>query len=378
MTPADFAARLARRDTPRRRGFWQPAEWERHEAVWLAWPSHRDLWREHLPAAQAAFADLCLAIADADPCSGCAHGERLEVLVPDTATLGAARAALVARGAPARFHVIPFGDIWLRDTAPIFLRDAEGAPLAVCFDFNGWAGKYVLPHDDTVAEAISRAADVPALRAPLVLEGGSVDVDGAGTCLTTRQCLLHPGRNPQLGQAELDAALQAFLGVSRVLWLDQGLQNDHTDGHVDTLARFVAPGAVACMEPSGADDPNREALLDILATLKASADAAGRRLTVTPLPSPGAVLDQEGRLMPASYVNFYIGNRAVVVPTYDVPNDERALRAVAALFPDRRTVGVPARAILSGGGAFHCITQQQPARIPAPPPPGLRAEGDAP
>lgn len=357
--------RLARRDTPRRRGFWQPAEWEPHEAVWLAWPSHAELWRDNLPAAQASFTALCAAIADPEPLTACARGERLEILVPDAATLPTARAALAGAGVlQARFHVIPFGDIWLRDTAPIFLRDRGGALLAQCFEFNGWAEKYVLPHDDGVAEAVARAAEVPVLRAPLVLEGGSVEVDGAGTCLTTRQCLLHPGRNPRMQQEDLEAWLEEFLGVERVLWLDQGLRNDHTDGHIDTLARFVAPGVVTCMEPSGSADPNHDALRDIMAVLRASHDARGRRLTVMPLPSPGAVVDAEGTLQPASYANFYIGDRAVVVPTYDVAADDAAVRAVAALFPGRRTVGVPARAILSGGGAFHCITQQQPARIP--------------
>jgi agmatine deiminase len=193
-----------------------------------------------------------------------------------------------------------------------------------------------------------------------VLEGGSVDVDGEGTVLTTRQCLLNENRNPGMDQAAIERGLVEALGVSAVLWLGDGLLNDHTDGHVDTVARFVAPGVVVAMEPATAGDPNRDTLLRLLAELRSLRDAAGRRLTVETLPSPGAILDEEGQVMPASYVNFYIANHAVVVPTYGSPADEVAVARIGALFPGRRTSGVDARAILSGGGAFHCITQQVP------------------
>ncbi len=186
-----------------------------------------------------------------------------------------------------------------------------------------------------------------------MLEGGSVEVDGAGLLLTTRQCLQNPNRNPGLDPERLEAELSRWLGAERILWLGDGLANDHTDGHVDTLARFVRPGVVVCMRPEP-DDPNREALLAI------HRDLESMRLDVAVVPSPGRVLTGEGDLMPASYVNFYIANRTVVVPQYGVPADEPALEAIASLFPDRRVAGVSARAILEGGGAFHCITQQLP------------------
>ncbi|UQA58849.1 agmatine deiminase family protein [Polyangium aurulentum] len=330
----------------------QPAEWAPHAACWVAWPSHADLWLEQLAPAREAFVSLCRAIDDGG------RGERLEVLVPTADAEAEARRAL--EGTRARFHRIPFGDIWLRDTAPIFLTSAAGEVSAACFAFNGWGGKYVLEGDDGVARAVARASGKETIEHPFVLEGGSVDVDGEGTVLTTRQCLLNPNRNPGMSEAEVEAALARSLGADKVLWLGDGLLNDHTDGHVDTVARFVRPGVVVVMEARDADDPNREVLAQMAADLEAMTDARGRRLEVVRIPSPGRIEAEDGRIMPASYVNFYISNTAVVVPTYGARWDDAATRAIAELFPGRRTMGVNAKAILAGGGAFHCITQQQP------------------
>jgi agmatine deiminase len=327
-----------------------PAEWTRHEATWLAWPSHADLWQENLPPARAAFARLVAAIAE---------GEAAEVLVPDEAQERLARREL--RGMRVRFHRVPFGDIWLRDTAPIFLEGPEGQAATVRFRFNGWGGKYVLEHDDRVAERIAGLAGcAQAFAMPFVLEGGAVEVDGEGSVLTTRQCLLNPNRNPALSRDEVERAVSGALGAEKVLWLGDGLINDHTDGHVDTVARFVRPGVVVAMEPSGADDPNRDLLRTLLREMDALVDARGRRLEVVTVPSPGRVVDPDGRVMPASYVNFYIANAVVVVPTYGSVFDDEAVARIGSLFPGRRAIGVDARAVLSGGGAFHCITQQQP------------------
>ncbi len=345
--------------TPRAAGFRQPAEWDRHEAVWLAWPSHRDLWGDALEPVRSAFTDFASAIADVDLDRGRPRGERLEVLVPDAANEASAKSALAGLGA--RFHRIPFGDIWLRDTAPVFLTGKGGARASVSFAFNGWGGKYVLPHDEGVSSRIAAAAELPAFRFPLVLEGGSVEVDGEGTCLTTRQCLLHPNRNPAMTEEMLEAGLRDALGVETVLWLGDGLCNDHTDGHVDTLARFVAPGVVVCMRPAGRLDPNAKALRAAEAKLRTFRDVRGRRLEVVGVPSPGIVADAAGHPMPASYVNFYVANTTVIVPAYGVPNDEAARTGVASLFPTRRILSVSARNLLEGGGAFHCITQQVPA-----------------
>jgi agmatine deiminase len=263
---------------------------------------------------------------------------------------------------PAFFHPVPYGDIWLRDTGPLFVNRSDGAGAAVRFGFNGWGGKYVLEHDAQVAERIGELAGLPTFSFPWVLEGGSIDVDGQGSCLTTRQCLLNSNRNPGMDQRALEAGLSDALGVEKILWLDMGLLNDHTDGHVDTLARFVAPGVVLCMQAASPDDPNVEALDAAARDLASFTDARGRSLTVVRIPSPGPVLDEDGQVVAASYVNFYVGNRTVVVPVYGSPQDDQAVEGIAACFPRRRTVGIPATAVVAGGGgAFHCITQQVPA-----------------
>ena len=330
----------------------QPAEWAPHSACWLAWPAHGHLWQENLGPAQAEFTALCLAIAEDG-------GEALDLLVADAAAEAQARLALAPILAQVRCHRIPVGDIWLRDTAPIFLQEGR-ALRAACFGFNGWGGKYVLPEDDAVAGRVAERSGVPCWDADWILEGGSVEPDGEGTLLTTRQCLLNPNRNPGLSEAEVEARLRADLGARKVLWLDEGLINDHTDGHIDTLARFVAPGVVVCMAAQDPADPNAPILDRIAADLAACTDARGRRLQVLRIPSPGLLHDEDGRLLPASHVNFYIGNRSVVVPTYGTPAGAAAVAALAPLFPGRRVLGRSALAILSGGGAFHCITQQQP------------------
>ncbi|MFI5180448.1 MAG: agmatine deiminase family protein [Thermoanaerobaculia bacterium] len=343
--------------SPRAAGFRQPAEWTEHRAVWIAWPSHADLWEAALEPVRTAWLEMAAAVADVNPATGAARGERLEVLVPDAANEAMARARMA--GLPARFHRIPFGDIWLRDTSPVFVSGEEGV-AAVTFGFNGWGGKWVLPGDDLVAARVALAARMRGFSFPWILEGGSVEVDGSGTCLTTRQCLLNPNRNRGMSREEIEAGLREALGVEAVLWLGNGLRNDHTDGHVDTLVRFVAEGVVVCMLPSERDDPNGGTLRMIERDLRTFDDAAGRRLEVVTIPSPGLVAGEDDIPMPASYVNFFIGNRAVVVPTYGSAHDEEALRALEPLFPGRCVVGVVARDLLSGGGAWHCITQQEP------------------
>ncbi|MDW8200251.1 MAG: agmatine deiminase family protein [Cyanobacteriota bacterium SKYGB_h_bin112] len=339
--------------------FYQPAEWHPHSACWLAFPSHVELWDDLLPAARAEFVELCRAIADPDPVTGEARGEQLEILVLDAD--GQAIAEQMLGTIPARFHHHAFGDIWMRDIAPIFLVHPTEGLATVRFQFNGWGDRYHLPGDDTVAPAIARWVDAPEFTIALVAEGGALEVDGEGTCLTTRQCLLNPNRNPHLTQDEVERLLHMALGVSKVIWLQEGLLNDHTDGHIDTLARFVAPGVVVCMEAQDPNDPNRDTLNQVATDLAKATDASGRRLHVIRIPSPGPVLDHQGNLMPASYVNFYIGNRSVVVPTYGTAYDDAAVAAIASCFPTRRTIGLSAKAILAGGGAFHCITQQQPS-----------------
>ena len=235
----------------------------------------------------------------------------------------------------------------------------ERTIAAARFRFDGWGGKYVMDGDRELAAHVTTLTGIAGGAFDFVLEGGAVEVDGAGTLLTTKQCLLGGNRNPGLDQVALEARLRWSLGVERIVWLDQGLQNDHTDGHIDTLARFVAPGVVACMEPQPGD-PNREALAGILGDLEAARGANGQRFEVVTVPSPGTVEDAAGNLMPASYMNFYVANTTVVVPTYGVAADDAAVSAIAAMFPTRRTVAVEGKPVVVGGGAFHCSTQQQP------------------
>jgi agmatine deiminase len=332
-----------------------PAEWEAHEACWVAWPSHADLWGEDLPEVQREFKAFCQAIAYA-PAGG--RPETLRVLAPNPQRMEDARRELA--GLPVEVHPIPFGDVWLRDTAPVFLFDEKDRLTAGCFEFNGWGEKYSLPSDNDVSNQIAAAVGGSRVKFPWVLEGGSIEVDGEGTCLTTEQCLLNPNRNPNMSRSQIENALRESLGVTKVLWLGQGLVNDHTDGHIDTLARFVAPGKVVCMAPSGPKDPNTAALLKIEQDLRGFTDARGRKLEVFTVPSPGLILDDTEKIMPASYVNFYLSNHSVIVPIYGAPNDDAAVAAIGKLFPGRRAVGLMSGYLLTGGGAFHCITQQQP------------------
>lgn len=324
-----------------------PAEWAPHKAIWTAWPSAPDLWGEDLDGARAEVAAMVRALADGGA------GDRMRVLAHGREAEASAKLAL---GKSAEILSGAFGDIWFRDTGPIFTR---GGP-AHAFRFNGWGGKYQLPHDDEVAAQICAAAGAELLRHDFILEGGAIEMDGEGTLLTTRQCLLNPNRNPHWTEEGAEVALKRALGVEKMLWLDEGLLNDHTDGHIDNLARFVAPGRVVCQAPFGREDPNFEVLEEIAMSLAAMRDAKGRRLEVVRVPSPGAIEDEDGDAVPASHMNFIIGNTTVVVPIYSGAGDD-AVNALAPLFPGRKVVGLSSHAVLTGGGSFHCITQQEPA-----------------
>ena len=326
-----------------------PAEWAPHRAMWLGFPSHEELWEDNLAPAQAEVAALALALAGPG-------AERVRLMTGSPEGEAAARKLL---GAVSNIDIVAgrFGDIWLRDTGPIFTRDA-----AVGFRFNGWGGKYLLDHDDEVAGQISETAKTPLISYDIVLEGGALDHDGAGTVLTTRECLLNPNRNGDWTEAKAQAALAEALGARKLLWLGEGLRNDHTDGHVDNLARFVAPATVVCPVAWGRGDVNADVYDAAAADLAAMTDADGRKLKVVRIPSPGWIESHEGGAAPASHMNFIIANGAVILPTYGDPRAaEFAAEALKALFPDRAVIDLPSNAILTGGGSFHCITQQEPA-----------------
>jgi agmatine deiminase len=317
-------------------------EWAPHQAVWIGFPSDPDLWLADLKPAEQEVA----AFAEAVHAGG--SGEQVWLVAAHEGAAEAARKLCPF----AQVIVEPFGDIWLRDTGPIVLgrgkdRHARG------FGFNGWGGKYDLAGDKDVGERIARRASLPFSRANWVLEGGAIDGDGSGTVLTTEQCLLNPNRNTLIRE-QIEQRLLDDLGYDRVVWLGSGLLNDHTDGHVDNLARFVAPGRVA-IPTAAKDDPNEAVYKDAARRLGAA------QLDIVTLPSPGRVTSEEGDIIPASYMNFYIGNAVVVVPQYGAANDQAAIDVVQALFPERVAIGLRADHILTGGGSFHCISQQVPA-----------------
>ena len=318
-------------------------EWAPHEAVWIGFPSDPDLWLGDLKEAEREAAAFARAVH--------AGGKGEQVWLVAAHEDAAAKARELAPFA--KVIVEKFGDIWLRDSGPIVLgsrrqRRAQG------FRFNGWGGKYDLDGDQDIGERLAKDAGLPYSKGDWVLEGGAIDHDGSGTVLTTEQCLLNPNRNPSPTHSGIEARLEHDLAFERVVWLGEGLLNDHTDGHVDNLARFVAPGRVA-IPTSAKDDPNDDVYRDAARRLKAA------KLDVVTLPSPGRIENEEGDVIPASYMNFYIGNAAVVVPQYGAPNDRAAVDVVQALFPGRVAIGLRADHILTGGGSFHCISQQVPA-----------------
>jgi agmatine deiminase len=314
-----------------------PAEWEPHAATWVAWPTSTSDWAGCLDRAQAEFAALVRALLES---------EVTHVLAPDPE---AVRAAL---GPPAahprlRLHRVVTAEAFLRDTGPTFVATDGGGLVAIDWHFDAWGGRYEESRrDDAIAGVVAALAGVPALRVDLVAEGGALEVDGEGTLLASRGALLDPKRNPGATRAECERRLAALLGVSEVIWLDAVLEGDDTGGHVDTLARFVAPGRVVSVP-------------DCRERLRRARDARGRALEVVDLPMPPPI-EAEGRRLPASYANFYIADGAVLVPQFGAPTDREALALLGALLPGREAIGVPCRTLLRGLGTVHCLTQQQP------------------
>jgi len=319
-----------------------PPEWAPQDWLWIGFPHDRTEWPQTLERAQEQVAAFANAVAES--------GQEVRLLVRDAANAARAR-ALVSGGVTLETRA--YGDIWLRDTGPLVVFDEAGQRIARRFDFNGWGGKFIMAGDERIGAELALDAALPLAIADWVLEGGAIDGDGTGLVVTTEQCLLNPNRNPHLSRADIEARLSLDLGFNRVLWLGDGLLNDHTDGHVDNLARFVAPGVLALPQANGPDDPNAA----IYADAHERARAFG--VEVRDIPSPGLVGDEEAES--ASYMNFAITSKLVVVPTFGSSVDAEGVAAVAACFPDRDTVGVPADAVLAGGGGFHCASQQMPA-----------------
>ncbi|HKT21480.1 MAG TPA: agmatine deiminase family protein [Nitrososphaerales archaeon] len=336
--------------TPKGLGYLMPAEWEKHDATWLSWPKDPNTFPpEILPKVEAAYVKMVDALS---------RGEEVRILVDDD-RMKARVASMVGKGGKVKFIVLKTADVWMRDYAPTCVKGKDVA--LVKWRFNAWGNKYddLLPDD----EAGARLAALTGLRTftpGLVLEGGSIDANGSGSLLTTEQCLLNPNRNPSLGRGEIEEALRGNLGVSNVIWLKDGIEGDDTDGHVDDIARFVGPRTVVVASEQDGADPNHEALKADRALLEAAKDEMGRDLEVAGVPMPPRVEAADGRL-PASHLNFYIGNGAVVVPTFGGDSDRVALRTMEKAFPRRDVVGIDCRALVYGLGTLHCVTQQVPA-----------------
>ncbi|MDX3899537.1 MAG: agmatine deiminase family protein [Sphingobium sp.] len=328
--------------------FRMPAEWAPHDWVWIGFPTDPAEWPGAFDQARAQIA----AFARAVHAEG--RGEEVRLVVGSDADAETAR---TLAGPGVTILVQKIGDVWLRDTAPIAVLDAAGQRALVDFGFNGWGGKYRMPGDEDIGARLATTTGLATNSQNWVFEGGAIDTDGDGLFVTTEQCLLNPNRNPDLDRGKIETLLAGTLGLSDMLWLGDGLLNDHTDGHVDNLARFVAPGLLALPEATTPDDPNAAVYAD------ARARARAHGLEIASIPSPGLVL-VDGGAIPASYMNFYVGNAAVVVPVYGRPNDQAALDALAPFFPGRAIVGLPSDAILSGGGSFHCTSQQMPSPQP--------------
>lgn len=358
----------ARRDpSPSALGFRMPAEWEPHRATWLIWPHNRADWEIKTSAAEWCFTEIVRLLVD---------GELVAILFQDARVERRATRALTHAGVDLRsveIHRLRTNRSWIRDSGPIFVVRSGGRhkreTAVTDWHFNGWARYRAWQRDDVVPARLAhrlgmRRFEVRSRGRPgrrIVLEGGSIDVNGRGLLLTTEECLLSPiqARNPGMSRADLEEAFAANLGVRRVLWLGRGIAGDDTHGHVDDVARFVAPTTVAVATESDRSDENYEALRDNITRLHAMRDLSGRRLTLLELPMPRAVCF-EGQRLPASYLNFYIGNRRVLVPTFNDPNDRIALTKLSRAFSGREVVGVHATDLVLGLGAVHCLTQQEP------------------
>ncbi|MEQ1687470.1 MAG: agmatine deiminase family protein [Sphingopyxis sp.] len=323
-------------------------EWAPHERVWIGFPAIAEEWGDAFDAARTQIAAFASAIADGG------SGEAV------TLVCNSERDAAVARVlADPCVEVIaePLGDVWLRDTAPIII--GTGAERrAADFSFNGWGGKYMMPGDGDIGARLAARYALPRDAHTMVLEGGAIDWDGTGLAVTTNQCLLNPNRNPGLMPEQIAAALKDALGFTRILWLGDGLGGDHTDGHVDNLARWVAPATLLLPVQSGPDDPNAAVYADAMARALRFANDK-HPITIRNIPSPGKVVIA-GVVVPASFMNFFVGNNVVAMPAYDTAWDDEAATVLSHCFPTRRVVALPSDAILSGGGSFHCASQQVP------------------
>ncbi|MDQ2975431.1 MAG: agmatine deiminase family protein [Acidobacteriota bacterium] len=344
--------------TPAELGYHMPAEGRRHSSTWLSWPKDPETWPERVSQVEKIFLEMMAALAP---------GETVNLLVDDEETGQYVRRLCAFPGAEnILFYRIPTVDSWIRDYGPNFLIDDKGRLAYNDWKFNAWGNKYPeLKKDDSIPARLESLLTARRFEPGIVMEGGSIEVNGAGCLLTTEQCLLNPNRNPQLSKSDIEQYLKNYLGVEKVLWLGEGIVGDDTDGHVDDIARFVSPNVIACVVEEDPQDANYEMLQDNLERLQAMTDVQGRPFEIVTLPMPGIVggTSTDTRnpdRLPASYANFYIANGVVLAPVFGHANDAKALEILGPLFPDRRVVGINCEPLVWGMGTIHCVTQQQP------------------
>jgi agmatine deiminase len=334
-------------------GFAMPPEWAPHARCWMQWPCREPLFGKHLAAAREAFADVARAIAEFEPVTMIANPEHV---VDASLKCGPGVSTLS----------LPLDDSWARDSGPTFVINGRSQVAGIDWRWNAWGNKYPdHQRDAAVARSVLDHLGMRRYAAPLVLEGGAIHADGEGTLLTTESCLLNKNRNPDLSRDDVEQLLGRFLGVRKVIWLNGGLEDDDTDGHVDNVACFARPGVVLALGSGDPADGNYAVLSDNMQRLRTATDAAGRPLEVIAIEQPRRRESEDGRRLALSYINFYIANGGVIAPAFEDPQDRHASDTLSKAFPDRRVVQVPATEILYGGGGIHCITQQQPVGEPA-------------
>lgn len=345
-----------------------PAEWEPHDGTWLTWPKNKISWPgKMLDRVEEIYLEMM---------RGLLPGEKVNLLVRDEATARKVAKRLEAMKVSTKnlvFHKVNAVDTWIRDYGPIFVRHARTKEIAFTkWTFNAWGGKYSdLARDNGVVDKLKSLKSYRRIDPGMILEGGSIDVNGRGTLLTTEQCLLNKNRNPRLSRKQIEGFLSKYLGVKKTIWLKEGIEADDTDGHVDDITRFSDARTILTAVEDVVQDPNHHYLAENLEILKKSTDQDGKKFRIVELPMPGLVgpgrSDTTHRRLPASYANFYIGNHAVLVPVYSHKNDKAALKIIARAFPGRKIVGIECSALVYGLGSIHCVTQQHPARGQAGP-----------
>ncbi|MBI2651112.1 agmatine deiminase family protein [Candidatus Woesearchaeota archaeon] len=342
------------KNTPKKLEYRMPAEWERQEAVWISWPYNKETWPNNISEVENSYLKLIKEVHTSEKVNILVNDKKIEsraINKLNSCSIGFSKIL---------FYRIKNVDAWIRDYGPIFLISNKKKLAMLKWNFNAWGNKYEeLKADDSVPYKINQKIRIPMFKPDIVFEGGSIDVNGSGLVLTTEQCLLNKNRNPGLNKKEIEYYLKEYLNASKVLWLKKGIKGDDTDGHVDDVARFVNKNTIVCAYEDNKNDENHQILKENYELLKKMTDEDGNKLKIAKIPMPAAVT-YNGERLPASYLNFYISNKAVLVPTFKHKNDKKAIKILQKLFPERKIAGINCSVMVRGFGTLHCCTQQQP------------------